>query len=194
MGFVCFVAFVAGALVVVFVKQAKPIGAPPALTRLDDKATPPKQKPTPLKQANARPTPTEAAESTPTVPPRPIDPPPILPTYGANPHYSFVLEQCTRTGERIVCWGYAGNKTDAPEKLNLYSGEATDDEGNTLTTWSMHYSDGSKSVKLLPGGKVRFEIVVPDAHLNVKTISLDLHVRFSAFESDEPIFPDVPVQ
>ena len=44
---------------------------------------------------------------------------PIGPEGGTPADYTFTIEQCYRSGEKIECWGKAANKTDALTTLGL---------------------------------------------------------------------------
>jgi len=127
---------------------------------------------------------------------------PTGPTSG-DPHgYSFTIEQCYRSGEKIECWGKAVNKTDAPTTLGLNDSNAVDDEGNSISVglfgggfmfpntnvpngWGAH---------LLPDVPTKFTVTIPDPHQNVKAINLELRVQWGPGGVDTLIYKDIPVQ
>jgi hypothetical protein len=123
------------------------------------------------------------------------DTPPILPTSGGNEGYSFVMERCARSGEAIKCWGYATNKTDATSDLHFKDSHAVDDEGHSffvgIIGGGFHFANDIHE-KLSPGTKTRFFVKVPDPHMNVKKLTLQLNTEVAG-NYDHFVF-DVPVQ
>lgn len=117
----------------------------------------------------------------------------IDPISGANEHYSFYLEECSRSGEVIDCSGYAENNTDAATDLALVRGRCTDDEGNSIDIHNFNFS-GNMILKLVPNVKARFTLRVDDPHMRLKVITLQLATHFGNENWDEIVFNPVPVQ
>lgn len=120
------------------------------------------------------------------------DPAPTLPDLGASKDYRFVLEQCSRSGEKIECWGYMTNETDTTANVWLHQMRATDDEGHLFAAESLRTNLSDE--KLLPGVKVRWTAVFPDGHMNASAFTpLQLKVHFEEdggrlLDNDDVVF------
>ena len=128
---------------------------------------------------------------------------PTSPTSGEPDGYTFVIEDCYRSGEQIKCEGKATNKTDATTPLSLYDSHAVDDEGNSIGIWTtggQFMFPGANAIyggreRLLPGVPTKFLVTIDDPHRNVKTINLELSTHWSEDNrSDKLVFEGVPVQ
>jgi len=127
----------------------------------------------------------------------------IKPMSGADDDYTFIIEQCHRSGEKILCSGKATNKTDASTRLSLRDSGGVDDEGNSfgIMIFGGSFSFpgaqeiGGANQKLLPNVPTRFEIIIGDPHLNVKKVNLDLSTDWdNGNKHDHLIYEGVPVQ
>src|SRR5712692_330746 len=95
---------------------------------------------------------------------------PINPSSGDPAGYSLTIKQCYRSGEKILCWGIATNKTDAPTTLDFRESHAVDDEGNSIVNGygsgfmfpgsSISYNGGSEH--LLPNVPTKFTVTIND--------------------------------
>jgi hypothetical protein len=128
---------------------------------------------------------------------------PILPAGDDRPDYTFILKQCYRASDMIQCWGLMTNTTDAPRPTSLNDSRAIDDEGNSIFigifgggfTFPGANSPFGTQQKLIPGVPTKFAVKINDAHRNVKSINLELHVSGGEpHRYDALVLKDVPVQ
>jgi hypothetical protein len=129
---------------------------------------------------------------------------PTKPSGGDPDGYAFVIQQCYRSHGKIECWGNVTNRTDAPTEFVLRYSTAVDDEGNSIFsgTFGGGFSfPGANSMygsseRLLPSVPTKFIMTINDAHQNVRTIHLDVHVQWegSPGRYDELVFEGIPVQ
>jgi len=119
----------------------------------------------------------------------------ISPTSGASAHYSLLLQECRRDGEKILCSLKATNNTDARTQLWLHPGEskAVDDEGNQA---SMTITVSGNDNHLLPGVPLNYELQIADNHQNAKVLTILIKASFyiGPEETEEIIYKDVPIQ
>jgi hypothetical protein len=120
---------------------------------------------------------------------------PTPPVSGLGTGYTFVIDECHRSGERVLCSGKAANTTDASSRLSSYTSRAVDDEGNSIQVNGVQFSDGNILQKLMPNVPVSFTIFVDDPHQNAKKLNFELHVSFEGASGfDNLVFKDIPIQ
>jgi len=121
---------------------------------------------------------------------------PVSAVEGPQRDYTLTVQQCFRASERINCWGYVTNTTDATLGFHLsLPGTFFDDEGNT--SWV----DGTLRypVRLIPDVPVKFELEINDSHRAVKSVSLQFGTAaggdtFQSVHYDHLTFKNIPVQ
>jgi hypothetical protein len=103
--------------------------------------------------------------------------------------FSLVMQECHREAETIQCAAQALNNTDAPTNMAMDMATAVDDEGNTpLAGWTA-------PPRLIPGAAANVYFQIKDAHLNVKTITLEVRFKWERnTDLNDLVFSTIPVQ
>jgi hypothetical protein len=129
-----------------------------------------------------------------------IDPPAkyeiisMPPTTGANPSYSFILQECHRAGQQIQCSMKLKNNTDSETILYLHNAStATDDEGNQVR---INFTFAGSNRSLPPDVWVNCDLGIPDTHLGAKSVTIEIRANFmdKANALDILMYKAVPVQ
>lgn len=121
------------------------------------------------------------------------------PTSRQDSDFPMMLGTCHRLSDRIECWGFVKNTTDAPSLVYLMDSTAVDDEGRSFFLGSafganIRFDQGDME-RLMPNVNTRFVVDVPDPHENVKSVNLQLNTEWGTPERHaHAIFENIPVQ
>jgi hypothetical protein len=132
----------------------------------------------------------DVGNNPPPPPPRRYAKTPTVPASGQGNGYSFLLEECHRTGQSIECSAMVSNTTDVLSPFSICCGVTVDDEGN-----SAKLVGATPSERLMPGVQTQFDLRVANPHQNATKLNLEIHVHFEAARSyDVLTFRDIPIQ
>jgi len=118
----------------------------------------------------------------------------IGPRGGDVPDFAMTVRQCSRGDEIIRCWGTITNTTDERAQVDAMDSHAFDDQGNAMQAYTFGggFKLSGNTTASLPNVPVRFDVAFRDPHPAVRTVTLDLRVRWNSYNYSRT-FADVPL-